>query len=399
MDRCVMANFNDHTYIAILISRLFTGTATDEEKKEVEEWRKKQEGNERLFEELSGFLFWEEKKQESKKMGIAGAYLKVMEKRRRNHNRRIFCRVSAVAASLTLILTVGTLFFLESRKSVPEVLYQAETKVTDSILPGGVKAELRLADGSTVRLNGNHMDSLPEQPGSAVVAGNKGVSYEDKQPMNELVYNTLRIPRGGEYSLTLGDGTVVYLNSETELRYPVQFIGEERRVFLSGEAYFEVKRNEEKPFIVETAHSKVEVLGTSFNLRSYSDEEKVAATLVEGKVRLVADNNTNINLLPGEQGIVDQMGRLTKREVDTYIYTAWKDGNFVFRKQPLEEVMRIIARWYDVNVYFIHASQRNISFSGNVKRYDDFEKILEMLQMTGSTRFEVNNKDVFIREK
>lgn len=394
-----MANFNDHTHIAVLISRLFTGTATDEEKREVEAWRREQEGNEKFFNELSEPLFWEKKRQEKGGADIAEAYLKVLEKRRSGHNRRIVRRVSAVAASLALFLAMGILFFPRDQKPGRELLQQAGAKIADSIVPGGMKAELRLADGSTVCLSGGRMDSLPEQSGSAIVAGDKGVSYEDRQPMNELVYNTLRIPRGGEYSLILGDGTVVFLNSETELRYPVQFVGDERRVFLSGEAYFEVKRNEAKPFIVETEHSKVEVLGTSFNLRSYSDEEKVAATLVEGKVRLVSDDNKNISLMPGEQGVVDKMGHLTKREVDTYIYTAWKDGSFVFRKQPLEEVMRIIARWYDVNVYFIDASQRNISFSGNIKRYDDFEKIIEMLQMTGSTRFEVSNKDIFIREK
>ena len=309
-------------------------------------------------------------------------------------------RLSALAASLLIPLGVGLWLLLNPQQdAVPGVYTSGMKMVKDTILPGEVKAQLVLSDGSTIQLDGSIQDSVARQAGSLIVAQAGGLSYANREPVQELVYNTLTIPRGGEYTLRLSDGTVVYLNSETVLHYPVQFVGEERRVELSGEAYFEVARDVAHPFIVETPHSRVQVLGTSFNLRSYQDEKKIAATLVEGKVRFIADAGKQVNLMPGEQAVLDGEGRLTKREVDTYLYTAWKDGNFVFYKQPLEEVMRIVARWYDVEVHFIDSSQRGVIFTGNVKRYDDFSKIVRMLEMTGNTEFSINGRNIFIREK
>lgn len=394
-----MTKISSGKRIVVLISRFLAGTASDEEVRELDLWREEHAENEQLMQELSGREFWQQKMSELQKTDLIGAYLQVMDKGRARKVRRRVRWTAVAAASLMLPLAVG--LWLGINRPIEEVRYEFASveDATEAIVPGEVRAELFLADGSKIHLDGKPCDSVTEQAGSMIIARGQGLEYTGSQQGNELVYNTLKIPRGGEYTLILGDGTIVYLNSETVLKYPVQFVGNERKVELSGEAYFEVRHDEAHPFIVKTAHSEVKVLGTSFNLRSYPDEKQVAATLVSGKVDFIADNRQTVALSPGEQAVMNEDGKVSKKEVETYLYTAWKDGDFVFHKQRLEEVMRVVARWYDVEVHFIDANQRNVSFTGNVKRYDDFSKIVRMLEMTGNTRFEIDGKNIFIREK
>ena len=214
-----------------------------------------------------------------------------------------------------------------------------------------MKAELVLADGTTRILSSGVTDSLFVQQGASIVVQDQGVSYQGDSSVVEERYNTLRVPRGGEYSITLSDGTIVYLNAESELRYPVKFVGEDRQVYLSGEAYFDVVHDKTHPFVVDVKNSTVRVLGTSFDVRAYADEDEVLTTLVQGSVRFSAGKESVI-LGPGEQAVLDKSGRVETREVDTYLYTAWKDGVFAFKRQRLEEVMKVVARWYDVNVFW-----------------------------------------------
>lgn len=394
-----MTKIGSGKHIVVLISRFLAGAASDDEVRELDLWRGEHAENEQLMQELSGREFWQQKMSELQKTDLIGAYLQVMDKSRTRKVRRRVRWTAVAAASLMLPLAVG--LWLGLNRPIGEVRneFVSVEDATEVIVPGEVKAELFLADGSKIHLDGKPCDSLTEQAGSMIVARGQGLEYTGGQQGNELVYNTLKIPRGGEYTLILGDGTIVYLNSETVLKYPVQFVGNERKVELSGEAYFEVRHDEAHPFIVKTAHSEVKVLGTSFNFRSYPDEKQVAATLVSGKVDFIADNRQKVALSPGEQAVMNEDGKVSKKEVETYLYTAWKDGDFVFHKQRLEEVMRVVARWYDVEVHFIDANQRNVSFTGNVKRYDDFSKIVRMLEMTGNTRFEIDGKNIFIREK
>jgi ferric-dicitrate binding protein FerR (iron transport regulator) len=194
----------------------------------------------------------------------------------------------------------------------------------------------------------------------------------------------------------LPDGTTVYLNAESELRFPATFGESGRRVSLSGEAYFEVSRDASRPFRVELSGSVVEVLGTSFNVRAYADEGETRATLVEGSVRF-SSGERGVVLRPGEQGVLDRLDRLDKREVDVELYASWKDGYFAFDRARLEEVMGAIARWYKIDVVFDEPSLREISFSGVVRRYEDFNKIVEMLEMTGDTRFVIEKSTVKIQ--
>ena len=167
---------------------------------------------------------------------------------------------------------------------------------------------------------------------------------------------------------------------------------------MTGEAYFQVAKDKEHPFIVVTGEAEIEALGTSFNIYSYEEENRIETTLVEGAVRFAVADQTVI-LMPGEQGVVGTDGNLEKKKVDVFPYIAWKEGKFVFRKRSLEEVMHIISRWYNVEAVFQNESLKKVSFSGNLKRYDDFEHIVSMLEMTGGIRFKVEGRKIFITEK
>ena len=211
-------------------------------------------------------------------------------------------------------------------------------------------------------------------------------------------YNQLDIPRKGEYRLVLADGTRVWLNSESSLKYPVAFQGNERKVYLEGEAYFEVSKDEHKPFTVVTGESSIRVLGTSFNVRAYADEAQLCATLVEGKVRL-SHAQQSLILSPDEQGVVTlASGKLEKRKVDASLYTVWKDGRFVFENQTLEEIMNTLSRWYDVKVFYTNEQVKQAMFNGNLKRYDDFDQIVKMLELTGVAHFKINGETIIISE-
>lgn len=372
---------NRYKEIPTLLSKVLLGGLSKEEEVRLRAWRGKSVENEHLYHEVIKRGFVEKKCQEVSRVNIVDGYMNVIRKRKQHVRSRRIKRVISIAAGILLpvivvLLWVGT-----------EEEQQVSKQVARVIRHGELKAELVLADG-TKRLLGKEMtDSLFSQQGANIWVQDKGLNYlGDTSVVAEVHYNTLRIPRGGEYSITLSDGTVVYMNSESELRYPVKFVGNERKVFLSGEAYFDVTSDKDHPFLVELKKSVVKVLGTSFDIRAYEDEDVVMTTLVRGKVAFLSGDKKVI-LNPGEQGILDQTGEMEKRGVDTYLYTAWKEGVFAFQQERLEEIMKIVSRWYNVNVFWENESQKEVTFTGKMRRYDDFSKIVTMLEMTGNTEF------------
>ena len=215
------------------------------------------------------------------------------------------------------------------------------------------------------------------------------------------IFNTLQIPRGGEYFMTLADGTEVWLNAETEIRYPVQFTGNKRVVYLDGEAYFTVAPDKKKPFTVVSTHASVSVLGTQFNFRAYPDEQDVQTTLVSGSVIMQSEKyKQQVKLVPGEQGVLEKRSaNLTKLEVNTYLYTAWKDGRFAFRDARLEDLFNILARWYDLSVFYQSPEAKDIRFTGDLNKTDDFKSILKIIEQNERVTFTVNQRTVFIQAK
>ena len=199
-------------------------------------------------------------------------------------------------------------------------------------------------------------------------------------------------------SLTLPDGTLVFLNSESTLSYPSRFDSDTRNVTLQGEAYFQVASDKSSPFIIEMGKVQVQVLGTSFNLRAYQDEEMIQTTLVEGRVCMFTDKK-RILLYPNEQGAIElKTGNLVKKQVDVQAYIGWKNGRFIFERQTLEDIMRTLSRWYDVQVVFQSEKARHIEFTGNLRRYDDFGQIVSMLALACPAKFNVSGTTIYIAE-
>jgi transmembrane sensor len=299
-----------------------------------------------------------------------------------------------IAAGITILVSILMLKPGEREEPVYSVM-------DSRIEPGSSQAVLILDDGSVHDLTSETNLEI-EEGGARINNTGDALEYVEKPaPTTELKFNTLSIPRGGEFYLTLSDGTRVWLNSETILKYPVRFPEEESRtVELDGEAYFEVARDEVRPFRVITGEQELEVLGTSFNLSSYGDEAFVYTTLVEGRVRVFARENPDIEriLKPSQQSRFERgTGSISLEKVDVREFIAWKDGIFSFSNQDLSEMMKTVSRWYDLEVEFERPGAEQIKFTGEVRRYENFEKILALIEKTNEVRFEIDGRIVFVK--
>ena len=296
-----------------------------------------------------------------------------------------------VAASVFLFL--GWQMFhqipLQSPVNQPIVAFTASTQSQEVLLSTG--------DGRMVSLSAPQADSLLRETG--ITRGEEELDYQ--QTIRETEIHTLTTPRCGAYQLRLADGTQVWLNAETEIRYPVQFTGDKRVVYLDGEAYFTVAPDKNKPFTVVSTHASVSVLGTQFNFRAYPDERDVQTTLVSGSVIMQSEKyKQQIKLVPGEQGVLEKnSAKLMKQEVNTYLYTAWKDGRFAFRDARLEDLFNILARWYDLSVFYQSPEAKDIRFTGDLNKTDHFKSILKIIEQNERVIFTVNQRTVFIQAK
>jgi len=309
--------------------------------------------------------------------------------------RKIILYASSVAAG---ILVIFSLIFLH-----PGIINYNYGDITEhSIEPGENKAVLVLDDGSVFDLSANKELSIVHD-GTKINNQGTSLHYDIKAKKRnnaKLKYNTLRVPRGGEYFLMLSDSTKVWLNSETTLRYPIQFSGNKREVELIGEAYFEVKKNQDKPFIVASGEQIVEVLGTSFNISSYEEDSLIFTTLVNGKVEVYLKDNPEMKqtLLPDSQSYLFKgEGQLSQRKVDPEQFVAWKEGRFVFERKPLSQMMNTLSKWYDLQVVFENERAKEIKFTGELKRYDSFEKILAIMEKTQEINIETQGHLIIIK--
>ena len=212
-----------------------------------------------------------------------------------------------------------------------------------------------------------------------------------------MKYHTLAVPVGGEYHFTLVDGTRVWVNSASEVRFPNCFSGERREIYVKGEVYLEVARDEEHPFVVHAGENEVRVLGTRFNLTAYPDEQKVVTTLVEGSVEFRNDQSS-IRLKPGEQSVLDRAtNKLEKQKVDVSIYTSWVSGTFEYERMSLFDITRQLSRWYDVEFVYEAEEFRNHPFTGIVKRDQSLEDVLSLIEKTTNIKFKILGRTIIIK--
>ena len=268
--------------------------------------------------------------------------------------------------------------------------------------PGGERAILKLYDGKTIMLDSTMKSSLIAHEANVRIemdsnhllrySSYDSIGITDANKNNELI-----IPKGGEYQVVLADGTKVWLNSASRLIYPQSFMGKERRVVLSGEAFFDVAHDAERPFIVETSRMNVKVLGTRFNVNDYDDNEEVSTTLVNGSVEIFSGGQQAFRLVPGEQAYGKE-NELEKREVNVRLYTSWIDGKFLFNNAELEEIAKQISRWYDVEIFFSSENVKKVRFTGAIVKFKPLDDLVRMIESTSQVRFSVKGKTIVISE-
>ena len=298
----------------------------------------------------------------------------------------------SVAAAVILLLAATAIFFLTPGEK-SGIAKQGLPKPAPDPLPGGDKAVLTLANGQTIILDTAANGTITQQGGMKVIKLNGQLAYEQENKQAEVLYNTITTPKGGQYQLELADGSKVWLNAASSLRFPTAFVGKDRMVELKGEAYFEVAHNENMPFHVMVNDVDVKVLGTQFNINSYDDEEDLRTTLVQGSVLVSATNlKRALVLKPGQQAVVDAEQLSVNKDVDINEVIAWKNGKFSFNATRLDHIMRQIARWYDLEVEF-EGQQQDRKFSGIVDRDSKLSEVLKIMKQAG-VRFEIEEKKI-----
>lgn len=321
----------------------------------------------------------------------------ILEKQRSERKTFRLNTAWKVAATLLVLMSVGYGAYVFTFRE--PVVQQVEV----TLPAGGNKAILLLADGTEVELDSGISRSISLQGNVEVVNEDGKLSYEVYKADDKISFNTLRTPRGGQYQIVLGDGSKVWLNSVSSLRYPIAFTGKERVVELTGEAYFEIARNEQMPFKVKVntpvggaGPAEILVLGTHFNVMAYPDEGTVATTLIEGSVQITKGNERG-TLKPGEQGQITRNGTVAiTKGYDVNQAIAWKNGNFVFNDTALEGIMRQVSRWYDVDVTFQDDVQ-SLQFGGVVSRKENASAVLTLLELTGEVDFDVKGRDIVVK--
>lgn len=389
-----MKNINN-TYlydIAAIILAYLRDEVDEEGLRELNVWLEESDSHKALFARIQDEKMQYEDIQKILSYDAGGAWQVVQQKAARRRRKRL-TRVYRVAVSVVIIFGVAIAFLLREEATTVVPVVQVE-----EITPGRSMAKLTVVSGDVYHLDSLHqvdlITSLAENNGKEVVF----IDRQLEEGEREIKYNKVEIPRGGEYQIVLGDGTRVYLNAQTELRFPESFASSEQRlVYLSGEAYFEVTKDPSKPFIVQCKDYAVKVLGTSFNVNSYEGDETSKTTLATGKVEIDMDGKQTI-LNPGQQAIIKN-GEVNVKEVDVEVYTTWMFDNFRFQSESIQEIMTKLSRWYAIDVFYMNESVRNYHFTGYLPRYAKIADVLELLSLTTNIKFDVEGKTVIVMEK
>ena len=300
------------------------------------------------------------------------------EKKLQTKVRSIRFMKIAVAAAILLAFVSGIWVYIEKSKNNPEII---ETSKIIDVAPGGNKATLTLADGTTIVLDSANNGTLAAQGNVQVIKLEDGQLSYNGTAGTALMYNTIHIPKGGQHQLVLADGTKVWLNAESSLHYPTSFVGKERKVTLMGEGYFEVAKNADKPFYVQVGVMKVQVLGTHFNINAYSDEKNIATTLMEGKVT-VNNGIEEILLKPGQQAQASSNQLKKVYDVDMDEILAWKNGEFVFNETELRDAMKSLSRWYNIEVVYENKLPATYLY-GSISRKKSLIEVLKIMESSG----------------
>lgn len=391
------------TALTILIHKYLSGEATEQEKLQVEQWYesfdksalKFADGKEEIMDESTS------RSLQAIREKITKLRLEEIQEVSSKVAKRNF-RWRWAAAAAVLILLAGGFYTLFFKAGSVQPKMATATAIKKDFKPGGNNAVLTLANGKQIILDSVSTGTLSLQGNTKVIKLNNGLlAYNANQrsqitdQRSQIEYNTISTPRGGQYEVVLPDGTKVWLNAASSIRFPTSFTGKEREVQVTGEAYFEVAKNVDQPFRVFVKGMTVNVLGTQFNIMAYNDELGIKTTLVQGKVKVVTNNGQSEVLEPSEQAMINENGEMSiVKNANINEIVAWKNNLFWFDNDNVHEIIKQLSRWYDVDIQ-IKGDIPDL-FTGSIPRNIAFSKVFEVLQKTGSIHYEIKNDKTII---
>lgn len=381
----------EYIKIAELIYKQKIGIISDQEQKELDKWEKEKTFHQTISDRLLKESGWEQRYKQYKQISSTNIWHNL---KRQIKPRKRFIRLKQIGYAAGIILLLGAGFYFQQFISTRE--NRNNTYSISEFIPGKRQAVLRRANGENILLTNSDLIITADSTRGSIKKIKNNLIYTTNKNKSEEKWDTLETPNSCEFQVTLSDGTNVWLNAQSRLIYPVSFIGKTRIVRLEGEGYFEVFRDEIHPFIVEMNETTIKVLGTSFNLKSFSEEARTTVTLISGKVE-VNVGSRNLVLTPDMQA--DLVGEeLTVKQVDAEAYRAWTKGNFVFRRERLESIMNDMARWYNVKIRYEEGT-KDILFSGIMNRYEKISETLSMIEKTGKVKFSIDGIVITVKNK
>nr|WP_315247226.1 FecR domain-containing protein [uncultured Flavobacterium sp.] len=374
-----------------LIIKKINDTLTPDENSIFDLWYNDSEENKKYFAKVQSNY-----QNEIENVDLDKAWKALDGKNNPEKNKNQFYKY-AVAASIALLLGTGIFYFTKPKEQIIQVVEKPK-----DIAPGGTRGILTLSNGKQIVLSDISAKDTITQEGEEVTIkmdANGVITYTinpnaDVSKADANSFNTLSTPTGGQYNIVLGDGTKVYLNTVSSIKYPTQFNGNQRLVELEGEAYFEVAKNKDKPFIVKSGNQSIEVLGTHFNVHAYNNEPITKTTLLEGSVAITYKNQKAI-LKPGQQSNVsDNSNGIAIRKVDTEAAIAWKNGRFKFDNADLKSVMKQLERWYGIKVEY-RGDVSDVRFNGGTFMNKNLSEVLKVLELS-NIKFKVEGKTIIV---
>ncbi|OQP65382.1 hypothetical protein A3860_17095 [Niastella vici] len=404
----------NHAKISELLIRHFRQELTPEDSADLESWLQQSEKNRQFFDELNnlpGLMAEVRAYQDGKQIDLEKAWARMREhgwdvqlEREAKVTQLKWWRYVA-AAVIILFVSLGIYYLKKPGRALPEAPVVVKAVQTDAS-PTTTHATLTLDNGKTIVLDSLTSGLLATQGATKVVKDANGkllYSAEGKAITDKLIYNTLTVPKGSDVVyMQLSDGSRVWLNAQSSIRYPVAFNEEERKVEITGEAYFEVAKLSGKKFVVSKGSMEVVVLGTKFNVNTYEDEADIKVTLLEGSVKVETETNGRRSeriIKPGQQAVLNATKIDVLDDVDLQQVMAWKEGKFVFNNTNIQLIMRQMERWYDLEpTRFEREEVKKWEFNGEISRYSNASKVLQLLEKTGSVKFKLEGKKIVVSQ-
>ena len=373
-----------------IIVRRILDQADETERELVERWLTEDEMNREYYRKAKRYFDRYYTGEESREVDVEDAWSEFVVYADKSPRKYLWRRVMRYAAVLLLPLCLGLGYWFWGNDSLDT-----------AVIPGGIQIEPGTTKAILVFNSGRQVEVTDSSTFGQAMGRFKSEEGKVEKSLKPVEYNKIIVPRGGEYNLVLADGTSVVINADSKLSIPDRFEGKERRVRLEGEALFHVVKDAEHPFVVEMEGGDVTVLGTVFNVSAYSEEVCIQTTLVEGSVAFRGKGMKEVRVIvPGEQVTYDvQTNSVEVEKVDTGIYTAWAEGKWIIEGKRLEDIMKQLARWYDVSVFYQNPEVKDLVFTGDLEKYNKCNVILDIISMTTNVEFELKDKMIIVKMK